>query len=372
MILSLLITLHFAGIATACLAAPPTPWLVLQLWTRVFRPYLEFMYLNNAYHFYAPEPGPASYLWFRVIFEAPDESEHGRWYKVPHVDENGQVDHTVALEYQRFLALTESVTTGTPPPVPIHVDPQGVVSARVEPPLYGNRLRLLPGKRAEQTHLILQAIAAQGVVSPGTGSPIFPQVAVSLGVAGFDVSALGKRDPDNVVLGQQTFDRFRIPLHPDPALADLRQQVTLPSDSSRRMLSAYVRFVARKFAVDPDDASRTFKSVKVYRVIHIIPPPTLLKEGWSATDPELYRPYYLGNFRGDGSLVPFDRNDPYRGWLLPILREYPNDPNSKIRDFARMHAGDPNWVRPRIQPQQPAVVPEWGPPDKQDLELIQP
>src|SRR5205807_1558296 len=55
--ISVLILLHFGGIASASLSPAPSPWLVGQLWTRVFRPYLEFMYLNNAYHFYAPDPG---------------------------------------------------------------------------------------------------------------------------------------------------------------------------------------------------------------------------------------------------------------------------------------------------------------------------
>ena len=53
LVLSFVITLHFCGIATATLAAPPAPQLVQTIWTRIFRPYLEFMYLNNAYHFYA-------------------------------------------------------------------------------------------------------------------------------------------------------------------------------------------------------------------------------------------------------------------------------------------------------------------------------
>ncbi len=87
LVFSFLIVLHFAGIATAALSAPPAPWLVQQVWVRVFRPYLEFMYLNNAYHFYAPEPGPAGYLWFRVIYTDENQREFGLWYKIPELDE---------------------------------------------------------------------------------------------------------------------------------------------------------------------------------------------------------------------------------------------------------------------------------------------
>ena len=59
LVLGLLFLLHFGGICTAALSAPPSPQLVQQIWVRIYRPYLEFVYLNNAYHFYAPEPGPA-------------------------------------------------------------------------------------------------------------------------------------------------------------------------------------------------------------------------------------------------------------------------------------------------------------------------
>ena len=109
--LSLLFTLHFAGICSAALSAPPSPWAVQQIWMRLFRPYLDFMYLNNAYHYYAPDPSYSSYLWFRVIFTAPDGSEHGLWYKVPQLDDKGRTKHPLALEYQRYLSLTESVAS---------------------------------------------------------------------------------------------------------------------------------------------------------------------------------------------------------------------------------------------------------------------
>src|SRR5262249_47419915 len=55
---SLVLLFHFGGILTAVANVPPpggdAPWLVSQLWSRVYRPYLQFMYLTNAYHFYAP------------------------------------------------------------------------------------------------------------------------------------------------------------------------------------------------------------------------------------------------------------------------------------------------------------------------------
>jgi hypothetical protein len=105
---SLWIFFHFGGITTAVTAvAPrdqPAPWLSLQLWARVYRPYLQFMYLTNAYHFYSPDPGPPSLLWFRVQYE--DNSY--RWIKLPVRKES-----PFGLHFQRRLALAEMVNQPT-------------------------------------------------------------------------------------------------------------------------------------------------------------------------------------------------------------------------------------------------------------------
>src|SRR5215813_9575618 len=101
---SLLLLVHFGGILTAVTAvAPhngsPPPWLPTTLWTLVYRPYLQFAYLNNAYHFYSPDPGPPTLVWFRVEFE----DKHVHWYKLVDRDQ-----FPTRLQYQRMLALTES------------------------------------------------------------------------------------------------------------------------------------------------------------------------------------------------------------------------------------------------------------------------
>jgi hypothetical protein len=106
-VVSLLIILHFGGILTAVMTVPPTPWLANVLWTRFYRPYLEFMYLNNAYHFYAPEPGPATLAWFYIKYE--DGSV--RWLETPRRDA-----HAFTLQYQRRLSLGESINQLLPPP----------------------------------------------------------------------------------------------------------------------------------------------------------------------------------------------------------------------------------------------------------------
>jgi hypothetical protein len=82
-IASLLIVFHFLGIVTAVSTVPApnnvTPWIPSQLWIRVYRPYLQFFFLNNAYHFYSPEPGPPEWLWFLVTYQNGEKE----WVKVP-------------------------------------------------------------------------------------------------------------------------------------------------------------------------------------------------------------------------------------------------------------------------------------------------
>lgn len=286
LVVSMLFVIHFMGIATACLSAHPAPWIATQAWTRLFRPYLEFMYLVNAYHFYAPEPGNYSYLWFRLIYTDPDDNdrEYGWWYKVPHVSGDGRVKHPVALEYQRFLALTESLAATAPTPAPYL--PNGSPEPR-----FGRRLQLLP------TNVVNVR------VEPGP----WP----------------------------------RIPAHPKMSHV---QQLSIPHFESQQLLKSYARFVARKYARHPEERTWVFKSVKVYRAIHQVPPMDVLLSGFPPDDPALYLPYYLGNFDSQGELI--HDGDPYLYWLLPIRHKNGLDPASEIEDYCRMHAGDPKWVRP--------------------------
>src|SRR3954469_14611740 len=71
-----------------------------QLWTRFFRPHLEFSYVNNAYQFYSPQPGPAQILWFCIT----GEDGESRWYKMPR---RSEMLDPLGIEYFRRLSLTE-------------------------------------------------------------------------------------------------------------------------------------------------------------------------------------------------------------------------------------------------------------------------
>ena len=98
-----LILIHFGGMVTAATNIDPpgsvAPWISQQLWVRFYRPYLQFMYLNNAYHFYSPEPGPPSVVWFHIKYT----NGKVRWYKIP----NRDLD-PVPLHHTRLLSITES------------------------------------------------------------------------------------------------------------------------------------------------------------------------------------------------------------------------------------------------------------------------
>src|SRR5262249_9611707 len=124
--------------------APPTPWIITQIWTRIYRPYLEFMYLNNAYHFYAPEPGPASYVWARAIFVDTQNPQQkvGVWHKIPRVDEKGRQQHTAALEHQRFLAMPEGTVLTDAAPASVVIDANGQASYA---PYLMRRMAATPG-----------------------------------------------------------------------------------------------------------------------------------------------------------------------------------------------------------------------------------
>ncbi len=292
-VLSTLFALHFAAILSACFGSAPSPWLIQQAWTRLFRPYLDFVYLNNAYHFFAPDPSTSSYVWFRVIFDTPDGKQFGLWHKLPEIDERGRSLHTMSLEYQRFLSLTEATSYPDPPP------PLVVMSDKNEPqtnPYYYRRLMLRPG-------------------APGA---------------------------DERIVGKQPTNDLRIPTHPDIPQEVL--QVKAPIDTAHRLLKSFARSIARRYAEHPENSAWKFKSVKIYRVTHLIAQLNWLQMHIPPNDPCTYHPFYMGTFGQDGERVI--EQDPYLYWLIPILRVNRDQLDAPIADFCRLHAGDPDWYRP--------------------------
>ncbi len=296
LMISAALVLHFGAIVNATLAAPPSSWLLGQLWTRFSRPYLEFMYLNNAYHFYSPDPGPATYVWFRIFYDTGDIDPKtkepildGRWFKIPDVDEKGNHRYNVALEYQRHLSLTENI-----------------IPSDGTPPLY---FRGIDGKM--------------------TPAPFF--------------AARILNSPDGAILKHEIIGQDKPPFIlsvPFHQFIPNDGQFQKPNLSSQRMYETYVRHAAR--TPHPIQPKWPVHSVKVYRVTHMIAPWNAFVAGMDPQDPEFYRPYYMGQYKSDGKLM--NPNEPLLYWLLPILRDNSAMRDSPIRSWAHMHAGDPICV----------------------------
>lgn len=112
LVAGVLILIHFGGMITAATAINPpgnsAPWVSEVLHQDVYRPYLEFMYLNNAYHFYSPEPGPPALVWFHIKYK----DGRVKWFKIPNRDKD-----PLSIHHTRLLSITES-TCGTYPQAP--------------------------------------------------------------------------------------------------------------------------------------------------------------------------------------------------------------------------------------------------------------
>jgi hypothetical protein len=96
-IASVLLAWHVAAVFIAPCAVEPTSRLFRDLWS-FFHPYLEVMYVNHGYHFFAPEPGPGHLIEYQLEF-ADGRTETGRF---PDRDR-----HRPRLLYHRHFMLSE-------------------------------------------------------------------------------------------------------------------------------------------------------------------------------------------------------------------------------------------------------------------------
>ncbi len=314
-IVSVLIVVHFGGMLTATTSVDPpngsAPWLSTQLWTRFYRPYLTFMYLANAYHFYSPDPGPATLLWFRIQYE---DGSH-RWRHVPDRDESPH-----GMHYQRMLALTESIN---------------------------NALPRLPFTQEEAA-----------LMERTTGEPYML-------FTGPSREHWARHDPWEVI-----FNRRHVGTGlygPDPIQVADDVPVTIqyrePQDLAKMLVASYARYIAST-SPHPTDPSVPVKSVKVYRVVHNIMTPAELSEGGDPRDKTRYWPYFLGEFDRDGKMT--NPRDPFLYWLLPVVRvprDYPMSgplrltmppppDRSRLLDCLELHAnaGDPETSAEQKKP----------------------
>jgi hypothetical protein len=300
--ISALILVHFGSILMATLSPQPSPWLVQQIIGRIYRPYMEFMYLTNAYHFYAPDPGPSSYLWSYIRYTDENGKKWADWFRVPNLDENGRPTYSTALAYQRRVALLENARGSDSAPADFVVTPAGHSIAN---PYYYWRM----------------------VNSPNA--------------------------PDPVVGKPAAKPKAIIPFHPEHPWKD---QYLPPTSFNQRMMSSYAHHIA--VAWEEEHPGVTVDSVKVYWAVHTIPNPAPLAAGRDPAHLVMYMPYYQGKFDREGKLqdqpiyssyggfMNPEKGDPFLYWLIPIFIENVSDNDSAVLDYVRYHAGDPNCYLP--------------------------
>jgi hypothetical protein len=304
-VVSVLIVLHFGGIVTAVMSSPPAPWLAGYLWERLYQPYLEFMYLVNAYRFYSPEPSPATQIWFFVEYEEQlndgQKKIHSRWLKVPDMEEDGTPRYAMRLRYQRRLALSENAAKVTA------AEPIEFVDANGNP------------RRAEY-------FRRRDAQSP---EPLEPR------------GMVGVKDPPLAL-------KRTVPYHPTwPLLL----QYTRPDFNSKQLLRSFARHVTR--LPHPEHPGVKATSVKIYRVLHkTLDAATLggqeIQQGgqgvWIPGEHPnsltTYLPFFLGKYDPDGNLMG---DDPFLYWLLPTMPERmdPTEAHPQfdvVRVYAILHA----------------------------------
>ena len=108
-IVSLLLLWHVSAIVVGPAAVAPASGMVTSVWDW-YRPYLDALYLNHGYHFFAPEPGPSHLIRYELTFA--DGSHKAGFF--PH-----KTEHQPRLLYHRHFMLSEHFSQfaepGTPP-----------------------------------------------------------------------------------------------------------------------------------------------------------------------------------------------------------------------------------------------------------------
>ena len=311
---SILVVLHFSGILMAITAVPPrndpAPWLSMQAWTHGYRHYLTFMYLTNAYHFYSPDPGPPTLLWFYVKYEDGTY----RWIKLPNKSES-----PVLLHHQRQLAAAES--TNNPGGIPLLAE---VIPAYEQK--FGRKYEILPGVPHDSWEVILRR--------RHTGADL-PYVELT------KVDDEGRPWPAPIQLVRDETEIL---------------QYSEPQEFARRLIASFARHIART-SPNPEHPNVGVKYVRVYRVTHNLLSPRELSEGNLPTDEVYYTPIYMGKYDIDGKLL--DPKDPFLFWYLPIMKvpeRYPKAGTAlyahvaqtgplRILDCVKIHANESDKVQ---------------------------
>lgn len=358
--------IHFTGILSAVLSPPPSPQMVNQTWTVVFRPYLQFVYLNNAYQFYSPDPGPASEVWFCIEYETrvddkvqlealqynergePIKNPRGELVYTPMVDENDEPRGAQVYDsLGNFIFVPEEDRFGND-------STRAMFDEDLQPRyLKTYKWLKLPRRPRDRKDPLFQTYYRRLSLSENV-SQTTPFSALPLNV---QLDLRQRRLTQTPEANLAPRDK-QIPLNENEWTIDV--QYRLPNDQIQDIyLPSYVRHVARSY----QEPERKIAAIKVYRVLHMIVRIDLFvglevggkRRPWSAFDPATYLPYFVGEFDANGKLL--NPSDPLLYWLIPISRrtdlsakEYTTS-LKKMRDYKRLyidyvsaHAGSNHMV----------------------------
>lgn len=101
---NLWLAFHLSAVIIAPASVQPSSELIRSAW-KLFQPYLQALYLNHGYHFFAPEPGESTLL----AFEARRSDGSVVRGRIPNVAIKPR------LLYHRHFMLTEHMAIAPPP-----------------------------------------------------------------------------------------------------------------------------------------------------------------------------------------------------------------------------------------------------------------
>jgi hypothetical protein len=275
------ILFHFSGIFMAATSPPPRPWVTEQLFTRVYNPYLQFVYLRNAYQFYSPNPGPASIVVFLLKTETTDEqgrkSYKTQWVVTPR--RPADVKDPLGLSYYRRLSLTQQISGG-------------------------NFAFVVPTEESEKKKIFQRRYSLSG----------------------------DGRSPDT---------RGHIPFF----LGDPMGQYALPTpEAARFIIPSYASHVIVDTLSEAEAGKTTVKVYRLEHMTTPVEQFVHKMDDGTYPDPyapSTYRPYFLGEYNAHGELI--NPQEPFLYWLIPIYPRMPSvgEQNPKpYLDYLSAHALD--------------------------------
>lgn len=197
-IVSVALALHLLAVVTAPMSMDPAAPLWVTLW-RGFRPYLEALYLNHGYHFFAPDPGPSHLV--RYELDLSDGSTAEGIFPSPQ-------EHAPRLLYHRHFMLSEYANR-------LAVEDEPTPALKVLSQSFANHLMTKHGATRARLYLRRHYIPTPEQVQ--TGQPLdAPEFIAERSLGEFVFGA----SPATVA---PTIEDPLQPLEPEPALPEPRR-----------------------------------------------------------------------------------------------------------------------------------------------------